>query len=240
MGQMESTPGPSPLMEPGYIGYDAGLPFKGQTPKEIIKAQVQPIRTGVIRPSSALLGDIVAPPIVSGPEVSKRASPLGGEIWGPYNKAYAETFLGYGWRLPENIDGVIPVCQCRDIKDWVRGDGSEAQGSRISLTSYAAFLRGNIACVQDIANLWVSPDGGPQYNLIVNHRDFNYYFINSKGLVGIASDVLKGKNPVSLSALLGGKGSKGSKGSRNKRRIITQKNRNRKNKIKTQKRHYRK
>ena len=229
MGNAQSykPSGPSPLMAPDYIGYDAGLSFQGVTPKEIMKAQAQPIKT-VHREGDAVFGESVAPPIVSGPEVKKRLSPIGGEIWGPYKKAYSESSWGYAWRYPENIDGVIPVCECKDIKTWVRGDnfGGKSQ-QRVVLTAYAAYIRGNPACVQDIANYWRSPDGGPEFNLVVNHPDFNIYLANPKGIVGMASDVARGKNPIH--SLLGGEGRLRRKG------IVTQKKRNRKNKVKTQK-----
>lgn len=208
--------GPPINMQPGYQGYDVGLPCNGPTTEDIKKNQVQPIKT-ISHPWGTVFVP-AAPAIVSGPEIIKKIGPMGSQIWGPYKKAYTNGLFGYLWRFPENIDGIIPLCDCDHIWRWARG---HRPGQRdIRLSSYYAYLNGNMACVTDIRVNSQCPDGGPHFNLVINHPEFMNILAGEGGVVGVGLEQVLGR-----SSLLGGR--------KNNRK--TQKKVNRKNKINTQK-----
>lgn len=66
----------------------------------------------------------VTPGIISGPEVKKVPLPTGGELWGPYKKVYADGFFGRNFIPPSTVDGIPILCQCRDIHNYMRTEGS--------------------------------------------------------------------------------------------------------------------
>jgi len=121
----------------------------------------------------------VTSPIVSDSSVSKKADPLGGSTWGPYQKKY--TLSSFGQKLftpPESVDGVPILCRCRGIDQYIR----DTEGGRV-IGGIIALGAGKPACWEDSGSIY-SPQGGSTFNVTVGHPAFYSYMLDKGGLIG--------------------------------------------------------
>lgn len=121
----------------------------------------------------------VIPGIISGPEVKKVNNPDGSQTWGTYKKTYTKSQItGLPvFTPPDTIDGVKPLCRCRQIRQYMQGaDGKGRLGADLALVSGAP------ACWDDTAGFTgPSPD---TYSITINHPFFELYAAGDQGAVG--------------------------------------------------------
>ena len=114
------------------------------------------------------------PDVTSGPEIKKRKNPLGGEIWGPYQKNYVKSFFGQIIHYPpEFVDNVRILCNCYEIRKYM----SDSQGRKVGLVEDATiFSRSAPACWTDrdlsIGQMFVSGNNILTYDVYVNYPGF--------------------------------------------------------------------
>lgn len=122
----------------------------------------------------------VIPGIVSGPEVKKVTNPDGSQTWGPYKKTYTKSEItGLPvFTPPDTIDGIKPLCRCRQIRQYMDPSG-QGKGN---LGADLALVNGAPACWDDTAGFTgPSPD---TYSLTINHPFFELYSTGGQGAVG--------------------------------------------------------
>lgn len=122
----------------------------------------------------------VIPGIVSGPEVKKITNPDGSQTWGPYKKTYTKSEItGLPvFTPPDTIDGIKPLCRCRQIRQYMDPSG-QGKGN---LAADLALVNGGAACWDDTAGFTgPSPD---TYSLTINHPFFELYSNGGQGSVG--------------------------------------------------------
>jgi len=122
----------------------------------------------------------VIPGIVSGPEVVKTTNPDGSQTWGPYKKTYTKSQItGLPvFTPPDTIDGIKPLCRCRQIRQYM-DPGGQGKGN---LAADLALVNGMPACWDDTAGFsGPSPD---TYSLTINHPFFELYSTGGQGSVG--------------------------------------------------------
>jgi hypothetical protein len=113
-----------------------------------------------------------------------------GTVLGPFVKEFTTGWFGWQVFDPKTVPGTdIPIlCNCRKINEYIMS----RNGDRY-LNARAALLFGKYppTCWDDTTSIFKQTD--PNYSVTIGHPIFYQYQLNKNGSVGIAKNLLAGK-----------------------------------------------